>query len=1200
MRSWSSLAILVVFCDAYSKVESFKSQKGLHMNYEFYEYSFEHSQKSIIYVVPHDQSHPETKIKPGTCEVVAIRRYLKLRCVDEKNSTYFKCTHEDGTYKVRQLEFGGLMFDRICEDDPGFYQICGHQKSLAAQDGDDEMLCGDFICDQKTPPRPAVDPNDWKIVTNYRRLCNGRINCTNVKVAKEDCKQRVRTDLDFDCREYDGRYITVPYVWVCDSYCDCPNCADEVMTKSDFPKCTRTYPLGMYCNKTFSSKKREVFIEPYMICDSIKHCDEGEDERDCTSDEFCENSYTTLAGKIQRSIRPLQPRQKCSRPTDYFDFNDDGNYSRRMCSDLSDQFNCPDESMNQLECYVGQKNGLKLTKLSQYILDCNIRKIIVRKIFESQNQWDLPYDNITGRLSFCNDSIDDSCVDVGGFHCVIQKHRMCDDNIDCPITMEDETNDICKDMEDVTCVRRIGGLEKKIPSKWVGDGVRDCVDGLDENTEFWRNLRENFTHCGDKNDWSSIKSKNCAKEKFYFCSNITKEMISYDMLCDRIPSCGNEEMICRVSRNHDKFWTKLSSSSAKPHMREFGYCLPGLRDLASLKASCVEVEEDPVFGVQLERVKLPNQTFDCRYLFGEPYLAASCHGMCVDVNTTCKLTALLKDSCEEDVPREERLYSVALSKDRQPYLTLVTQARSYYSTLQLFQCKSGKCITYDRVCDLANDCGDWSDEQGCTNQFSCKDNGERISLNRYCDAVFDCSDYSDECGGECNRSHKIIELLFLEICSWTIGSLATILNTGSVTTTLLQLYRQSSTVKVINLCFVALIGLGDMCVGMYLIAISIINHQYTHGDKTFCKDYYRWLTSDTCSALGVLNTFGSQLSLYSMTLLSVFRVFCIKNSNLKGNMSPKSRAFTIILCSCLILTAASTSFIPLLPTLEDYFVNGLAYFNNPIFIGSHDKDRHLAVLREHYGNFQTEELSWKQIRKMVADMFSRFNNEPVVGQKVNFYGNSGVCLFKFFVRENDPQKRYTWFIIIKNAICFFVISLSYLIIHLKVEKSTRKLTEKNKKKLSKTPSQRKQSKKTGALNRKITLMVLTDFLCWVPFIVVCSLHYFEVLDATKMYSLFSIVILPLNSVINPLLYDNSGILDAAKEKLLKFRNKVGNSKNSLKNKRMISETELSKIKSDHDVDGQKKNVKDTTMEQENTTPDDEDPDVITIHPATAL
>ena len=37
---------------------------------------------------------------------------------------------------------------------------------------------------------------------------------------------------------------------------------------------------------------------------------------------------------------------------------------------------------------------------------------------------------------------------------------------------------------------------------------------------------------------------------------------------------------------------------------------------------------------------------------------------------------------------------------------------------------------------------------------------------------------------------------------------------------------------------------------------------------------------------------------------------------------------------------------------------------------------------------------------------------------------------------------------------------------------------------------------------------------------ICILHSVEVIDATQWYSLFSMVILPINSVINPLLYDD--------------------------------------------------------------------------------
>ena len=915
--------------------------------------------------------------------MVAIRGFLKLMCEDANNLTYFKCTHGEKQYLVkyhsRNLDCNEeddlIMFDEICDKDPGFYQLCGHQRCRSDLEmGREGMLCGDFTCDKE---------GTWKPVDNENVVCNGKLgDCANTNIDEEIC--------DFNCRIYSGtKKEFVPEEVVCDDECDCSNCADESLIGSK--NCLSGNPIGMFCNATFkvkswffsTTREKQVYIEPHMICDKVSHCDDGEDESDCGEEadevEFCTSTIyddnenwpdqdednenlqnqkeieNTLGekGDDDWEIRTIIPIQKCSVPN----FNSDGNIV--LCDDLTDQLNCPDDTKNGLTC-TGYRHQESIT-LSKYLVNCQIRQH-VKNLLEDYIEQD-------DHEPICDDSIDDKCNDLG-YGCIVHKHKMCDEQVDCSQTKKDETNDICKDMEDVMCVRRVGGLNRTIPSKWVKDGIKDCQDGVDEDKEFWKEHRKNYTICGDPTDWSSIRSKNCSNEKYYFCSNNTKEMISFDKLCDRIPSCGAEERVCRVAQDQEVLQTSVLTKSHRQQadflrsIPRTSYCLPGLYDIAYLNRECIMNEisvfpsDEHVFGVFQHRTYMPNKTLDCRFLFGTQYLTTSCSNMCTDKNTTCVLKPLKCNSCVDQIGQSDRIHTLVTPQFGAPYLTLVEKIGDFYTVPTLFECKSGECIDFNKVCNLANDCGDWSDELGCQNQFSCGKNGNRIPWNRYCDGKFDCQDHADECGEDCHQFHGVIEESHLVVFSWTFGFLATFLNIITMVATSFQIYRETSLVKMMNLTMVLLIGLGDMCVGAYLMAISVVNYQYQHGDVTFCQDYYRWLTSNTCSAVGVLNTFGSQLSLYSMTVLSVFRVFCVKSSSLRGNISWKGKTAIALVCLGLIFTASVISFIPLFPQLEDYFVNGLAYFGNPMFIGSHNKEKHIAVLREHYGEFKANMLSW--------------------------------------------------------------------------------------------------------------------------------------------------------------------------------------------------------------------------------------------------
>ena len=132
----------------------------------------------------------------------------------------------------------------------------------------------------------------------------------------------------------------------------------------------------------------------------------------------------------------------------------------------------------------------------------------------------------------------------------------------------------------------------------------------------------------------------------------------------------------------------------------------------------------------------------------------------------------------------------------------------------------------------------------------------------------------------------------------------------------------------------------------------------------------------------------------------------------------------------------------------------------------------------------------------------------VKGKAVHFYGNSGVCVFKYLVTPKDPQRIYCVAVLAVNFVCFMIISGCYLLISIRAARSSENVAGAN------NPGRRN----TG-LQAKISAIIFTDFLCWIPLTVICFLHYGEVINAAEWYPVFSITLLPFNSVINPVLYN---------------------------------------------------------------------------------
>ena len=953
----------------------------------------------------------------------------------------------------------------LCEGDNIFYQSCGMAESMADWNWrnyhqlstgvrPDDAPCG-YLCHQRIRKKDRI----LNIPIDWPGSeSSSVVNCDGVR----DC---INTDLDER-----GCSATTVDPRTCDNICsNTLGCQDEFSCNG--------YEYGMLCD---NGTRTPMFDN---ICDGQKFCQDGMDE----NMELCKIVPGTPTCLLHRQINveqiiPIFNFTRCTPiilqtglPFGFLYFNP-------LCRDLIDQTNCTDYSRVSVVCKV---HGY-LSTISKLVV------CLAHDLFA--NPVTLP--------TICDNGLEKECVDASS-NCRVHKHLMCDGEPDCK-DRGDESDLQCLRMTNITCQRNYVGKKMMIPfpMSWVGDGIEDCINGEDE--------MKSWPTCGHETSHRYITKNEWCTEVF-LCRD-SDAFIQFTSLCDRIESCGNENRICEASLD---LLTPLSKAVSKTGTVSISYCLHGLKDIQHLKKVFCTSEpflfpSHEIFGRNgTVELHIPAAKVDCRYVYGEVYLYNTCTGRCAQ-NTTCPLTKLQHNSCPSQFP--DRVLTLANNS----YLSfLVKSGKDGIYRNDFFQCANlNGCITYDKVCDLVKDCDDFSDEANCTNQFRCGESNHSLAVTQQCDGIIDCPDMSDECNSRCGK--QIIEGYGLKILSWILGLSAVLSNGIVIAHSISTLKKCKSETALTNKSFITLISVGDLISGGYLLIITSFDSLY---GEEYCKLQMSWLTGDMCSIVGVVSTIGAQTSLFAMAFLSVFRLIGIKAQKMVPSRITKTSAFVVIApIFCVVLLSFCLAVIPILSKFEDTFVNGIKYGSeNNLFVGFVGKTRHVSIIQHYYGRTRKGSLPWALIRELVDGMFSN-DYGGISRTTLDFYGNDGVCLFKYFVTFNEPQHTFVWVVLLINVACFLVITVSYITIDVISISRTAPLTQGGLNTVIKD--------RNVKLQRKISLIIATDFICWVPFVMVCLLHTMEVLDATPWYPLFSIVILPVNSVINPFLFDDAmaGIL----------------------------------------------------------------------------
>jgi hypothetical protein len=145
---------------------------------------------------------------------------------------------------------------------------------------------------------------------------------------------------------------------------------------------------------------------------------------------------------------------------------------------------------------------------------------------------------------------------------------------------------------------------------------------------------------------------------------------------------------------------------------------------------------------------------------------------------------------------------------------------------------------------------------------------------------------------------------------------------------------------------------------------------------------------------------------------------------------------------------------------------------------------------------------------------------------MGFYGRSSVCLPLQLSSSRPAGWEYSVsFFIALNFAAFVFILCAYVLMYWTVKKASSAARSTN-------------AKKEAAMARKLLFIVLTDFVCWMPVILIGILSLTGDFHDPQglVYVWIAVFVLPVNSSINPILYTFSN--SKVKRKLIEYSKTV--------------------------------------------------------------
>jgi len=415
-------------------------------------------------------------------------------------------------------------------------------------------------------------------------------------------------------------------------------------------------------------------------------------------------------------------------------------------------------------------------------------------------------------------------------------------------------------------------------------------------------------------------------------------------------------------------------------------------------------------------------------------------------------------------------------------------------------------ISKEFVCDGIKDCHQGEDEsrQLCgKKRFYCE-SGKPISIDKKFvqNGIKECDTGLDECETLFSDRYEMIANLVLRSLFWIMGFVALIGNLATMILTLMEMIldkrknsldKSDSLVKLTNRFFIFNLTISDFLMGVYLLGVVCQGVNYSGRYCFFDKE---WRSSNRCSILGTVAVLSSEASALIMASTSTFRLVSIYKPFLTRTMKFKWIVLVEGLCWF------SSIFFALLPWVQlksGYFVSQV-WFPNHFFKTDTVPKHHLITIANQVSGSNSTLQSWFKIKETISYKF-RYNE---IKADFGFYSQTSVCMPRFYASASESSWEYSIFLITLNFVLFIYMVVVFILVYKKATGTKSSTSTK------KNPNQNMQN--------RISRLLLTDFFCWIPVCIMAFLRVSGVLLAPDAYIVSAGFLLPISSVMNPLLY----------------------------------------------------------------------------------